>query len=81
MNEFSFSTEATSTISVYAIAATSSRVRPQNGVIREAVKNHLRYLRSMGKMHVSAQDVARALSLSVEQVKRVAVQAGATLED
>lgn len=35
----------------------------------------------MGKTHVSAQDVARSLSLSVEQVKRVAVQVGATLED
>ncbi len=79
--DFSFSTEATSTGSVHTIAATPSRLRLPKSVIREAVNNHLRYLRSIGKMHVSAQDVARALSLSTEQVKRVAVEVGAILED
>lgn len=78
---FSFSTEATSTTAVSSIAATTPPLKRSDDVIRDAIKNHLRYLRAMGKMHVSAQDVARALSLSVGQVKQVAVQVGATLED
>jgi hypothetical protein len=50
-------------------------------VIQEAVRNHLRYLRSAGKIRISAYEVARSLDLSVDLVKKAALQVGATLED
>ena len=80
-NDFEFSTESTSTTSVSSLAATSCPLKPTNSVVRLAIKNHLRYLRYRGKTHVSARDVAQALSLSTDEVKRVAVQVGAILED
>ncbi len=80
-NEFSFSTKTSSTGSEHTIAGTSSMRMPAKSVVKSAINNHLRYLKSLGKTHVSAQDVARALCLPTEQVKRVAVEVGAILED
>jgi hypothetical protein len=56
-------------------------ILPPDNVIREAVHNHLRYLRSVGKIRISAYEVARSLNLSVDLVKKAALQVGATLED
>ncbi len=41
-------------------------------VIAEAVLNYLRFQRARGKMAVGADEVARALSLSVDEVEKVA---------
>ncbi|MFQ5895291.1 MAG: hypothetical protein ACE5JJ_05685 [Nitrospinota bacterium] len=41
-------------------------------IVLEAVYNHLRFLKSRGRSVVRADEVARALGLSIAQVERVA---------
>ena len=59
----------------------TKRELPENSVIREAVYNHLRYLRATGKTHISTSDVARALGLPTSLVQHIALGLGAKLED
>lgn len=91
-DDVSFASESTANTSVSSISSASSASKTHttkefvtsvlpDKVVREAVNNHLRYLKAKGTTHISIHEVARALSLSAEQVKRVAVMVGATLED
>lgn len=91
-DDVSFAPESSANTSVSSIssASSASKVRETKEFIppvlpdkiaREAVNNHLRYLKARGTTHISVHEVARALNLSAEQVKRVAVMVGATLED
>jgi hypothetical protein len=43
-----------------------------NNVAAKAIENHLKFLRSVGRTSVPAEEVARALSLPLGQVERVA---------
>jgi len=46
--------------------------KPSDKVVAKAIENYLRFLRSQGRIIVGVDEVARALSLSVSDVERVA---------
>lgn len=91
--DVAFSTNVSSTTEDSAVSAPAeprkrvqydtsrSPVQLPDNIIQEAVHNHLRYLRSVGKIRISAYEVARSLNLSVDLVKKAALQVGAILED
>lgn len=45
----------------------------QDKIAKRAVYNHLRFLRSLGRTVVGTDEVARALSLPITQVERIAI--------
>jgi len=48
----------------------------QDSVAKEAIYNYFRYLRAIGRMDVRVDEVARALGLPRDQVKRLASKLG-----
>ena len=66
------------------IQSNSVGIRPMllvdDSVAMEAILNHLKFLRSAGRVVVSIADVATKLDLPPEQVKRLAQKVGAILE-
>lgn len=54
------------------ISGHSMRKSVPNGVAVKAIENHLKFLRSVGRTSVPADEVAKALSLPIEQVERIA---------
>ena len=43
-----------------------------NDVATKAIQNHIKFLRSAGKTKVRSDEIAKALSLPIEQVERIA---------
>ena len=41
-------------------------------ILRDAVRNHLRFLRACGRTHVTTEEIAKALSLSKTKVEQIA---------
>ncbi len=52
----------------------SRAAKPTDKVLAKVIEDYLRYLRSRGRIVVGAEEVARALSLSVSEVERIATQ-------
>ncbi len=68
---YSASTETGSATISYSPAPSPAKVS-QDKIAKEAVYNYLRFLKSRGRSVVGADEVARALSLPISQVERLA---------
>jgi hypothetical protein len=58
--------------SIVGMSGVHRRLVISDKVLRQAILNYLRFQRALGKTVVGADDVAKALSLSVEDVERAA---------
>lgn len=81
-------TDVSTTTSTHAVVAGSGTVASESiatgaavvlteqevadDIALRAIYNHLRFLRSLGKTEVRIDEVARALSISISQVERIA---------